>query len=76
LRLTERAWRDCALPLGFNGPTSQYSKELNMSAINGDKARFHRERKKQIHRRLRKQEMLKAFAKLSNPAAPAREKQV
>jgi hypothetical protein len=47
-----------------------------MSAINGDKARFHRERKKQIQRRLRKQEMLNALAKPPGPAAPAREKQV
>jgi hypothetical protein len=39
-----------------------------MSAINGDKARFHRERKKQIQRRLRKHAMLKALA---NPAAPS-----
>ena len=47
-----------------------------MSAINGDKARFHRERKKQIQRRLRKQEMLKALANPPSPAAPARGKQV
>jgi hypothetical protein len=32
-----------------------------MSAINGDKARFHKARKKQIQRRLRKEKMLKAL---------------
>ena len=41
-----------------------------MSAINGNKARFHRERKKQIQRRLRKQKMLNALAKPPIPAAP------
>jgi hypothetical protein len=34
-----------------------------MSAINGDKARFHRERKKKIQRRAQGREMLKALAK-------------
>jgi hypothetical protein len=33
-----------------------------MSAINGDKARFHKARKKQIQRRLSKQAMLKTLA--------------
>jgi len=41
-----------------------------MSAINGDKARFHRIRKQKIARRARKREMLKALAKQTNTAAP------
>jgi hypothetical protein len=31
-----------------------------MSQINGDKARFHRERKQNIHRRMRTRELLEA----------------
>jgi len=41
-----------------------------MSAINGDKARFHRIRKQKIASRARKREMLKALAKQTNTAAP------
>ena len=41
-----------------------------MSAINGDKARFHRIRKQKIARRKRKREMLKALAQQTNTAAP------
>jgi len=41
-----------------------------MSAINGDKARFHRIRKQKIARRKRKREMLKAPAQQTNTAAP------
>jgi hypothetical protein len=33
-----------------------------MSGINGDKSRFHRERKQKIARRIRKQEILKKLA--------------
>jgi hypothetical protein len=33
-----------------------------MSAINGDKSRFHRERKQKIARRIRNREMLKQLA--------------
>ena len=33
-----------------------------MSAINGDKSRFHRQRKQKIARRSRKREMLKKMA--------------
>ena len=40
-----------------------------MSAINGDKARFHRIRKQKIARRKRKREMLKALAQQTNTAA-------
>jgi hypothetical protein len=38
-----------------------------MSAINGDKARFNRERKKKIARRARNRARLKNFATQSNP---------
>jgi len=41
-----------------------------MSAINGDKARFHRRRKQQIARRARKREMLRALAKPTNAPPP------
>jgi len=41
-----------------------------MSAINGDKARFHRIRKQKIARRGRNREMLKALAKQTNMTAP------
>jgi hypothetical protein len=33
--------------------------ELNMSGINGDKSRFHRQRKQKIERRKRNRELLK-----------------
>ncbi|MBZ5655274.1 MAG: hypothetical protein LAO56_08330 [Acidobacteriia bacterium] len=39
-----------------------------MSAMNGDKARFHRDRKKKIARRGRKREMLKGLAEQSTMA--------
>ncbi|MBZ5548523.1 MAG: hypothetical protein LAO22_11305 [Acidobacteriia bacterium] len=39
-----------------------------MSALNGDKARFHRDRKKKIARRGRKREMLKGLAEPSTRA--------
>jgi hypothetical protein len=41
-----------------------------MSGINGDKARFHRERKRKIHRRQRQREMFGSVAKKPDPAAP------
>ena len=40
-----------------------------MSGINGDKARFHRERKQKIARRKRTRELLQAAA--SQPKSPA-----
>jgi hypothetical protein len=40
-----------------------------MSGINGDKARFHRQRKQKIHRRERNREMLKSLSDKSNAAA-------
>ncbi len=39
-----------------------------MSGINGDKARFHRERKQKIHRRKRNREMLNTVGKQTNIA--------
>lgn len=45
-----------------------------MSAINGDKARFHRKRKAQIARRARKQELLASTGKASGGAG-ARKKE-
>jgi hypothetical protein len=41
-----------------------------MSGINGDKSRFHRERKQKIARRIRNRELLVGQPK-SKPAAPA-----
>jgi hypothetical protein len=41
-----------------------------MSGINGDKARFHRERKEKIARRLRNREQFKNLV-VSKPAAAA-----
>jgi hypothetical protein len=40
-----------------------------MSAINGDKARFHRERKKKIARRQQMQKYLKSVAETPKAAA-------
>ncbi len=38
-----------------------------MSGINGDKSRFHRQRKQKIARRLRQREMLEPSSKQSAP---------
>jgi hypothetical protein len=40
-----------------------------MSGINGDKARFHRERKQKIAKRNRNRELLKGLAEQPKPAA-------
>ena len=40
-----------------------------MSGINGDKSRFHRERKQKIARRIRSQKLLKTLAEASKPAS-------
>jgi hypothetical protein len=40
-----------------------------MSGRNGDRARFHRDRKKKIARRKRNREMLKGLAEQGNKAA-------
>jgi hypothetical protein len=42
-----------------------------MSARNGDKSRFHRERKQKIARRTRNREMMKRLAEAHQPATPA-----
>lgn len=42
-----------------------------MSGINGDKARFHRERKQNIERRKRTRELLKTLREQPKPAAAA-----
>jgi hypothetical protein len=42
-----------------------------MSGINGDKSRFHRERKQKIARRKRNRELLKSLAEGSKLTAPA-----
>jgi hypothetical protein len=38
-----------------------------MSGINGDKSRFHRERKQKIERRKRNRELLKSLVEQRNP---------
>jgi len=43
-----------------------------MSAINGDKARFHRERKKKIAKRQRTRELLRLVEKESRSTSKAR----
>jgi len=42
-----------------------------MSAINGDKARFHRDRKSKIARRARKRKQLTDLKQPSNQSVPA-----
>jgi hypothetical protein len=42
-----------------------------VSKINGDKSRFHRERKQKIARRTRNRELLKGLAAPRKPAAAA-----
>jgi hypothetical protein len=42
-----------------------------MSGRNGDKSRFHRERKQKIARRNRNREMMKQLAEAHKPATPA-----
>ena len=43
-----------------------------MSAINGDKSRFHRQRKAKIARRARNQERFKSLNERTKSAVPAR----
>jgi hypothetical protein len=45
--------------------------EMNMSGINGDKARFNRRRRQKISRRQSNQKMLKALAEKNLVAPPA-----
>jgi hypothetical protein len=56
------AW---GLGSGLGAHRPLHEQELTMSAMNGDKARFHRDRKKKIARRGRKREMLKGLAEQS-----------
>ncbi len=42
-----------------------------MSGINGDKARFHRERRQRIAKRNRNRELLKSLIEQQKAAAPA-----
>lgn len=42
-----------------------------MSGINGDKSRFHRQRKQKIARRARNRERLKSLTAQPKPAVPA-----
>ena len=42
-----------------------------MSGINGDKSRFHRERKQKIARRTRNRQLMKKLAEVHKPTAPA-----
>jgi len=46
-----------------------HEQELKMSGRNGDKARFHRDRKKKIARRIRNHAMRKGLAEQGNKAA-------
>jgi hypothetical protein len=46
-----------------------HEQELKMSGRNGDKARFHRDRKKKIARRIRNHAMLKGLAEPGNKTA-------
>ena len=41
-----------------------------MSGINGDKARFHRERRQRIAKRNRNRELLRSLIEQPKPAAP------
>ena len=47
-----------------------------MSQINGDKSRFHRERKQNIQRRIRTRELLEAAGKKVPAAASTKEKKL
>jgi hypothetical protein len=42
-----------------------------MSGINGDKSRFHRERKQKIAKRNRKRELMNRLTEAHKPATPA-----
>jgi len=79
--MSER-WNLCAqwdLRRRDRASTSPNDKESNMSGINGDKSRFHRERKQKIARRKRNRELLKNLAegqKLTPPASVSKPKTV
>jgi hypothetical protein len=52
-----------------NGVHPRTKREPKMSGRNGDKARFHRDRKKKIARRIRNHAMLKSLSEHGNKAA-------
>jgi len=58
-------------PENQRSSTSPHEQELTMSGINGDKSRFHRERKQKIARRSRNRGLWKRLAEERKPAAPA-----
>jgi hypothetical protein len=47
-----------------------------MSGINGDKSRFHRERKQKLAKRIRNRELMKRLTKAQKPATGAKPKTV
>lgn len=62
-----RMRRDCCRVRGVHPPL--HEQELKMSGRNGDRARFHRDRKKKIARRIRNHAMLKKMGEQGNKAA-------
>jgi hypothetical protein len=57
--------RNIRMLLGQNLP-----QEALMSGLNGDKSRFHRERKQKIAKRKRNRELFKAAVGSAKPSAP------
>jgi hypothetical protein len=53
--------------------SSTREQEFMMSGINGDKSRFHRERKQKIARRERHRVLMKRLATAQKPTAPPSE---
>jgi len=47
-----------------------------MSGVNGDKSRFHRERKQKLAKRIRNRELMKQLTKVQKPATAAKSKTV
>jgi hypothetical protein len=57
------------IAVGYRVHPPPREQELKMSGRNGDRARFHRDRKKKIARRKRNREMLKGLAEQGKMAA-------
>jgi len=57
-----------ASPELFSNGRAHVSQEFIMSALNGDKSRFHRERKQKLARRKRTRELLGLAATRHKPA--------
>ena len=57
--------------MGVLAELGQIFKELKMSGINGDKARFHRRRKNKIARRLTQKQLYKELTAAVNSASSA-----